>query len=165
MRAGDVITRICDLPVTSQLDLERALLGRKAGDSVPVTILRAGAEERLELPLAAVREQALSVEERCWLELGLRVESVPSVKVQKLQSRYRGGLIVQEVRSDGPAADQGIRVGDILVGLHVWETITSDNVAYVLDKAREDNLGPIKFYVLRGRETLFGHLTGDTLRR
>ncbi|MFY8221253.1 MAG: trypsin-like peptidase domain-containing protein [Pirellulales bacterium] len=165
MRAGDVITRICDLPVTSQLDLERALLGRKAGDSVPVTILRAGAEERLELPLAAVREQVLSVEERCWLELGLRVESVPSVKVQKLQSRYRGGLIVQEVRSDGPAADQGIRVGDILVGLHVWETITSDNVAYVLDKAREDNLGPIKFYVLRGRETLFGHLTGDTLRR
>ena len=72
---------------------------------------------------------------------------------------------MQEVRSDGPAADQGIRVGDILVGLHVWETITSDNVAYVLDKAREDNLGPIKFYVLRGRETLFGHLTGDTLRR
>jgi serine protease Do len=51
------------------------------------------------------------------------------------------------------------------VGLHVWETISTENVAYVLDKAREDNLGPIKFYVLRGRETLFGHLTSDTIRR
>ncbi|MFM8497726.1 MAG: trypsin-like peptidase domain-containing protein, partial [Planctomycetia bacterium] len=129
VKAGDVITRICDLPVCSQLDLERALLGRKVGDSVPVTVLRAGAEERLELPLAAVREQVVSVDDRCWLELGLRVEQMPSAKVQKLQSRYRGGLLVQEVRSDGPAADQGIRVGDILVGLHVWETISVDNVA------------------------------------
>jgi len=165
VKAGDVITRICDLPVASQLDLERALLGRKAGECVPVTVLRAGAEERLELSLAAARPIAASVEERCWLELGLRVEAVPQAKVQRLQSRYRGGLAVLEVRSDGPATEQGIRVGDILVGLHVWETISVDNVTYVLDKAREDNLGPIKFYVLRGRETLFGHLTSDTLRR
>jgi Mg-chelatase subunit ChlD len=35
----------------------------------------------------------------------------------------------------------------------------------LLDKAREDNLGQLKFYVLRGRETLFGHLTSDTIRR
>ncbi|NBT13191.1 MAG: PDZ domain-containing protein [Planctomycetia bacterium] len=165
VRAGDVITRIGDLPVASQLDLERALLGHKAGDSVPVTIQRAGAEERLELALAAARSLALSVEERCWQELGLRLESVPAARVQKLQSRYRGGLLVREVRADGPAADQGIHAGDILVGLHVWETVSPDNVTYVLDKAREDNLGPIKFYVLRGRETLFGHLTGDTIRR
>ncbi|NBW95224.1 MAG: PDZ domain-containing protein [Planctomycetia bacterium] len=165
VKAGDVITRVCDLPVASQLDLERALLGRKAGDSVPVTVLRAGAEERLDLPLAAARDLSLTVEERCWLELGLRVEAVPLARVQKLQSRYRGGLLVREVRDDGPATEQGIRAGDILVGLHVWETITGDNVVYVLDKAREDNLGPLKFYVLRGRETLFGHLTSDTLRR
>jgi len=72
---------------------------------------------------------------------------------------------VTDVRDGGPAADQGIRVGDILVGLHVWETITVDNVLYVLEKAREDNLGQLKFYVLRGRETLFGHLTSDTMLR
>ncbi|NDC53095.1 MAG: PDZ domain-containing protein [Planctomycetia bacterium] len=165
VRAGDVITRVCDLPVASQLDLERAMLGRKAGDSVAVTVLRAGAEERLELPLAPARQLSLSVAERCWLELGLRVEPMAAAKVQKLQARYRGGLSVLEVRADGPAADQGIRQGDILVGLHVWETISSDNVVYVLDKAREENLGPLKFYVLRGRETLFGHLTSDTIRR
>jgi len=165
VKAGDVITRICDLPVTSQLDLERALIGHKAGDSVPLTISRAGAEENLELSLASARHLSLSIDERCWQELGLRVEHVPATKVQKLQARYRGGLLVKEVRDNGPAADQGIRDGDILVGLHVWETISTENVTYVLDKAREDNLGPLKFYVLRGRETLFGHLTSETLRR
>jgi serine protease Do len=90
---------------------------------------------------------------------------MPAPKVQKLQARYRGGLLVKEVRSGGPASDQGIRSGDVLVGLHVWETVSVDNITYVLDKAREDNLGPLKFYVLRGRETLFGHLTSDTIRR
>ncbi|MFO0191298.1 MAG: trypsin-like peptidase domain-containing protein [Planctomycetia bacterium] len=165
MRAGDVITRIGELPVTSQLDIERAMLGHKAGDSVALTVTRSGAIERIELPLAAARQLSMSIDERCWLELGLRVETMPAPKVQKLQARYRGGLLVKEVRSGGPAADQGIRGGDVLVGLHVWETVSVENISYVLDKAREDNLGPLKFYVLRGRETLFGHLTSDTIRR
>ena len=141
------------------------MLGHKAGDCISLTLSRSGAEEQIELPLAAARHLAMSIEDRSWLELGLRTEPMAATKVQKLQTRYRGGLLVKEVRGDGPAADQGIRAGDILVGLHIWETISSENITYVLDKAREENLGPIKFYVLRGRETLFGHLTSDTIRR
>jgi serine protease Do len=165
VRAGDLITSIGDLPVQSQLDIERAMLGHKVGDSVPVTVLRAGAEERIELALAEARQMNLSIEERCWQELGLRISQVPAARVQKLQARYRGGLQVSEIREGGPAAEQGIKSGDILVGLHVWETISPENIGFVLDKAHEENLGPIKFYVLRGRETLFGHLTSDIIRR
>ena len=165
VRAGDVITRIADVSVSSQLDVERAMLGRKAGESVLVSVSRDGEETNIAVPLAAARPQPLSQGERCWHELGLKVEPMAAAKVQRLQSRYRGGLLVTGVRGGGPAGDQGIREGDILVGLHVWETISPDNIVYVLDKAREDNLGQLKFYVLRGRETLFGHLTSDTIRR
>jgi serine protease Do len=165
MKAGDLITRVADTPVVRQLDIERALLGRKAGESVSVTVLRAGAEERIELPLAAMKRDAGSVEDRCWREFGLRLQPLAAGKVQKMQSRYRGGMLVTEIRPGGPATEQGIREGDILVGLHVWETITADNVGYILDKAEEEHLNPIKFYVLRGRETLFGHIVSDTVRR
>jgi serine protease Do len=130
-----------------------------------VTVLRAGAEERIELPLAAMKRDAGSVEDRCWREFGLRLQPLAVGKVQKMQSRYRGGMLVTEIRPGGPATEQGIREGDILVGLHVWETITADNVGYILDKAEEEHLNPIKFYVLRGRETLFGHIVSDTVRR
>jgi serine protease Do len=160
-----VITRIADVSVTSQLDVERAMLGRKAGESVLVSVNRGGEETKIAVPLAAARPQQMTQVERCWHELGLKVEPMAAAKVQRLQSRYRGGLLVTGVRGGGPAGDQGIREGDILVGLHVWETISPDNIVYVLDKAREDNLGQLKFYVLRGRETLFGHLTSDTIRR
>jgi serine protease Do len=165
MRAGDLIKRIGDVAVTHQLDIERALLGRKPGERVPVTVVRAGAEEQVEMSLAARQRDMVSVDERCWREVGLRLEPLPAASVQKLQSRYRGGLLVAEVRPDGPAAEQGIRKGDILVGLHVWETIELDNMVYILDRAEQDHLNPIKFYVLRGRETLFGHIVSDTIRR
>jgi serine protease Do len=165
VKAGDVIVRVGDVAVVRQFDIERALLGRKAGEAVPVTVVRAGAEERLTLPLASVRRDAESIDERSWRELGVRLAATPSAKVQKLQSQYRGGLSVVEVRPDGPAAEQGIRQGDILVGLHIWETIAPDNIAYILDKADDEHLNPIKFYVLRGRETLFGHIVSDTVMR
>ncbi|MFM1903730.1 MAG: hypothetical protein RLZZ440_1630 [Planctomycetota bacterium] len=165
MRAGDLITRVGDTPVTHQLDIERALLGRKPGEKVPVTVVRAGAQEQIELPLVAVRSDTTSLADRCWREIGVRFEPVQAAAVQKLQSRYRGGLLVTDVRDEGPAAEQGIRKGDILVGLHVWETIAPDNIAYILEKAEQEHLNPIKFYVLRGRETLFGHLVSDTIRR
>ena len=165
VRAGDLITRIGDVRVARPFDIERGLLGHKAGDAVPVTVMRAGAEERISLPLAAVRRECMPVEERCWRELGVRVQAIPAAKVQKLQSRYRGGLTVTELRPGGPAAEQGIREGDILVGLHIWETIALDNVSYILDKAAEEHLNPIKFYVLRGPETLFGHIVSDTVLR
>jgi serine protease Do len=165
MRAGDVIKRVGDQAVTSQLDIERALLGRKPGERVPVLLARSGGEEQIQLALAAAPHQSRSLEDRCWDQLGIRLDGMPASSVRKLQARYRGGLLVTDVRPDGPAAAQGIRAGDILVGLHVWETIAADNVAYILDRADEDQLGPLKFYILRGRDTLFGHITSDTLRR
>ena len=133
VRAGDLITQVGDLAITRQLDIERALLGRKPGDRVPVTVVRAGAEERVEILLAAMQRDAVPLEQRCWREVGLRLELQAAASVQKLQSRYRGGLLVAEVREGGPAAEQGIRPGDILVGLHVWETISLDNLTDILD--------------------------------
>ena len=165
VRAGDLITRIGDVSVSRQLDVERALIGHKPGDSVAVTVVRAGATERVDLSLAEVRRDRESIDDRCWREIGVRLQVTPAGKVQKLQSRYRGGLMVTEVREGGPAFEQGIRDGDILVGLHVWETIAIDNISYILDKADAEHLNPIKFYVLRGRETLFGHIVSDTVRR
>jgi serine protease Do len=165
VKAGDRITRIGELAVARQLDVERALIGHKAGESIPVTMVRSGGEEQIELSLAEVSRDTESLDDRCWAEIGLRLQPAPAAKVQKLQARYRGGLVVTAVREGGPAAEQGIQEGDILVGLHVWETIAPDNVSYILDKAIEEHLNPIKFYVLRGRETLFGHMVSDTVRR
>ena len=165
MRAGDIVLRVGDKSVTSQLDIERALLGRKAGEIVAVTITREGGEENLSLALAKAKKQKATASERSWEQLGLRLAPAVPATVQQLQPRYRGGLLVQEVRFGSPASEKGIRPGDILVGLHIWETVKPDNVSYILDQIKSDELEKVKFYILRGRDTLFGHLTSDTILR
>jgi serine protease Do len=165
VREGDIILRVGDQAVASQLDIERAMLGHKAGEVVAVTVTREGSEEQLQLSLAKARRQLASAPERSWEQLGLRVSPAASDMVRQLQPRYRGGLLVQEVRFGSPASNKGIRPGDILVGLHIWETLTPDNVSFILDQIETDQMTSVKFYILRGRDTLFGHIASDTILR
>ena len=62
------------------------------------------------------------------------------------------------VRPASPAARQGVRPGDLLVGLHKWETSSFADLAYILKEPNLAVKNSVKFYVLRGDETLYGHL-------
>ncbi|MEX2285565.1 MAG: M56 family metallopeptidase [Planctomycetaceae bacterium] len=74
---------------------------------------------------------------------------------------FRGGLELDFVDPNGPAGKAGIRDGDILVGLGKWETSTFANAIYVLRDAKINPKEPLKFYVLRKGQVLFGHLNFD----
>jgi serine protease Do len=65
---------------------------------------------------------------------------------------------VLDVRADSPAAQQGIRRGDVLVGMHVWETISLENIAYILERDDLSKLDSVVFYIVRGSDTLYGHM-------
>jgi serine protease Do len=149
LKQGDVITSIGDSRVVRALDVERALLSRQAGDEVSVSVERNQKKLTLNLVLASCSPT--------WDLLGLQLESIPAKQFQQYHSRYRGGLSVSDVRANSPAAKQGIRRGDILVGMHVWETVSLDNVTYILARPDFAELDPLKFYILRGNETLYGH--------
>ena len=42
--------------------------------------------------------------------------------------------------------------------MHVWETISKDNVLFVLNHADFEDFQPLKFFILRGDETLYGFM-------
>ena len=158
LAAGDVVTTVDGRKIERLLDLERTLLGRKPGESVEFAFRRRGESAKLPLHLAALLAGGTSADDRAWLALGLRLESLSAQKFRRGNSRYRGGLAVTEVRPDGPAAGQGICRGDVLVGMHIWETISLDNVTYILNRSDLMDLQPVKFYILRGEQTLYGHM-------
>jgi serine protease Do len=119
-----------------------------------------------DLTLAALPSKATDPSDATWEMLGLKLQPIaPQQFKQQYQSRYRGGLTVVAVRPDGPAAKQGIRRGDVLVGMHIWETVSLDNVEYVLNRSDFTEFEPVKFYILRGSETLYGHLPVSLQRR
>jgi serine protease Do len=180
LQSGDVITRAGSLDVVDMADFERAMLGRRSGESVTIEVDRDGTAQSLDLALSSLapRQQvALTTstpasagnieqqpviraqsEDRTWSLLGLRLTVLSDREKPLVSPRYRGGMKVTEVRSGSPAAVSGIRSGDILVGLHVWETISSENIEYVVTHPQLISFNPLKFYILRGSETLYGFL-------
>jgi serine protease Do len=158
LEPGDVVRSVKNIDVHRQLDLERALLDAESGDSISVNIQRNGQPLEVKLVLAAVPPSVDSPGDRYWRTLGLKFEPVSEVQLRDLGSSYKGGLRVTAVRSDSPAALQGIRLGDVLVGMHKWETVSLENISYILNRPDLQQAGKVKFYVVRGAETLYGHL-------
>lgn len=156
--AGDVVTEVDRTTIRRALDFERHLLDRRGGDEVDLAVRRDGERLRLQMVLGGAGLGDSTVSELAWDVLGMRLSPVPDASFRRFRSRYRGGLKVVGVRPDSPAAQQGIRYGDVLVGMHKWETVSLDNLAFILETDIVRESQPIKFYVLRGGETLFGHL-------
>ncbi len=156
--AGDVVTQVQGQSVHRWMDFERALLDSSAGDEISVRIERKGSEEDLSLSIAKARPVSQKMNDLAWDVLGLQLAPVPHRDFRRLTSQYRGGLKIVSVRVNGPAAKQGIRSGDVLVGMHEWETISLENVSYILSRSGSQKLHPLKFYILRGHNTLFGYL-------
>jgi serine protease Do len=148
LQPGDVICRVDDQTICNSLDFERALLGRKPNDKLNVVVKREGQDKSAELVLRgpATGNSALDV---VWKRLGMKLNPAKVETVHRVNGQLQGGLLVVDVSSDGPAARSGIQRGDILIGLHTWETLSIDNVMYVLNHPEAATFGPLKFFVIR----------------
>ncbi|MEO1495609.1 MAG: trypsin-like peptidase domain-containing protein [Planctomycetota bacterium] len=180
VKVGDKLERVGEMRVERALDLERGLLGRRVGDATPVTVSRGG--RRVDLRLALARRgrgvapvQAAGAvagserDEATWQVLGLELETEPRKTFNSLNTKYRGGMRVVDVRTNSAAARKGIRSGDILVGMHRWETASQSDIEYIIANNSLAKMPAVKFYVLRDGDTLYGEMAvaaaGKTVRR
>ncbi|MBX3441084.1 MAG: trypsin-like peptidase domain-containing protein [Planctomyces sp.] len=174
---GDVVVRVGSTAVVDGADFERAFLDRKATEKLAVVVSRGGRQESVDLELAGLRpENATAARQavpstlptatpapsgvradRVWEHLGLRTNPIQKNDARISGLPYQGGMLITEVRRDSPAAQNGIKRGDILVGLHSFETVKENDVLYVLNLPDFKDLATLKFYIVRDRETLFGH--------
>ena len=75
--------------------------------------------------------------------------------------KYNGGLLVQNVRANSPAARQGIQNGDILLGILRWETLSLENVIFVLEQPEIRRAEQVKFLLVRNGKVMLGHFSGS----
>jgi len=159
VQKGDVISAVDGVDVRRALDFYRAFLDRKPKEQAQLSILRDDEPLTADLVLADAKDAGRKTGNQAWDVLGLQLESIPAEEFSnRYNTRYRGGLLVAAVRPGSPADNQGIRHGDVLVGMHIWETVSLENVAYVVKRPDFAELNPVKFFILRGSETLYGYL-------
>lgn len=185
-KSGDIIIHAGTVSVVDRADFERALLGHAPGEEVEVVVQRDGVEsdETLTLVLSERKtphsvtsagavyrannsenvqnkpaEPQATENEKIWQALGVKLEKLPEADTRLATTDYHGGMTVADVRAGSPADKSTIRKGDILVGLHLWETIKQDDILFVLNHANRASFNPVKFYVYRNGNTWYGNFT------
>ncbi len=158
-KVGDVIEQVDDIAVLTSIDFERGLIEKPAGAKIPVKVKRGGTATDLELVLQPGVKAPVGAADAVWKKLGVKVAPVGAETVAKANPQLRGGLQVVDVAAGGVAATAGIQKGDVLVGLHLWETLNLDNVTFVLNHKDLNTFLPLKYFVARDGKLKDGLIT------
>jgi serine protease Do len=160
-KAGDVVLQMGDIKVACSYDVERAFLDHKNGDAIAVVVRRHEQEQKLELVLGGAERllRPASTLDMAWTKLGVQLAPIAPDQVTRVNRQLHGGLEIVNVQADGVAAKAGLKKGDILVGLHQWETLSLENVTYVLSHPELATFNPMSFYILRGGQVRRGNLS------
>ncbi len=170
IQRGDLLQRIGTVDIQRPMDVERAFLGRRAGEKIAVVVRRNKETVHLNLTLANYpggRKVAKSssspvtstLGDATWDALGMALEQAPRSELRKSGVAYQGGMKVVAVRPGSSAAQQGVREGDILVRMHRWKVDSLRDVRYIVERADTlSRTGEVKFYIVRGNDTFYGHM-------
>ncbi|WP_442509118.1 trypsin-like peptidase domain-containing protein [Novipirellula sp. SH528] len=163
LKPGDRVVRVGSQPVDDRLDFALAMLNASPGDQLEFAVERGGQQidlaMRTEQPPASA---ASTTEDLAWSRIGIQVRPVAESTIRRLNTRmrtkYRGGLYIAGVRPGSPADQQGITTGDVLLGIHGWQTSNMADLAGILEHPDMQRGPKAKFYIVRREQTLFGHL-------
>jgi serine protease Do len=156
LEPGDVILRFDNKAVSSSADLPRIVGSTKPGKQVSVEILRKGNSKVLNIVLGEMPieqdEVVASAKPPAKTEankLGLILREL--TPQQKRSINGRNGLLVVESRA--PAAQAGIRRGDVILGLNNSEVQSLEQFNQLL--AAVPSGKTVALLVLRGGNTLY----------
>lgn len=162
MKPGDRVVRVGSQPVNDRLDFALAMLEIPAGEALQMAVERSG--KRIDLAMKAEdvrRSGRTSVGNLAWSVLGIQAKTVADSTMRrlntKMRTKYRGGLYITSVRPGSPADDQGIATGDVLLGIHGWQTSSMKDLAGILEHPDIQRGPRAKFFIVRREQTLFGH--------
>src|SRR5215471_16774036 len=118
LQRGDVIVGFNGHSVQDSTELPRMVAALAPGTKVPVDVLRSGKKQAISVTLGTLEEekeasakpQTSNAEE----SLGLQVEAITPDLARSLRLDNAKGVVVSQVAPESPAAEAGIRRGDIV---------------------------------------------------
>ena len=162
LKPGDRVVRVGSQPVDDRLDFALAMLSVYPGDELELEIERGGRRLGLAMKTELRSNQSRTIADLAWEVIGVRAKPVAETMMRRLNTRmrtkYRGGLYITAVRPGSPAEQQGMLPGDVLLGIHGWQTASMNDLAGILEHPDIQRGPRAKFYLVRREQTLFGHM-------
>ena len=125
VQAGDVITQVNEQDVADSRDLTRRIGAMAPKDTVRLTLMRNGAAKKLSATLEERDAKTLAQAEGGDTDespstglLGMGLKTVNPKEAKALGVPAGKGLLVTGVEPDSPAADAGLRRGDVILEMN-----------------------------------------------
>jgi serine protease Do len=160
VRPGDVITQFNGQPVESGRDLSRAVAAIKPGSQVPVTVIRDGAPQELTISIGQRQEErsqqaATGAADDGGRRLGVALAPLPEeVRRQLGLEPGASGVLIQRIAPNSPAAEIGLREGDVILSANNQPVSSPSDVANAWAEAQRQKK-PILLRVRREGQSLF----------
>lgn len=156
LEAGDVITKFDGKAIVSSTDLPRAVGAAKPGKTVQVEVLRKGSEKTLNVLVGDMPTDQTEVTSTNKPSakpevnrIGLLLKEPTPQQKKKLNGK--NGLLV--IDAQGPAAQAGVRRGDVILGLNNTEVQSLEQFNKQLSGFAVGKT--VALLVLRGENTLY----------
>ncbi len=116
IKTGDVIVNINGKPIETSHDLMGIVATLTVGKPVEVKALRDGAVKTFMVVIAERKDtkETAQGEKREEGHFGLAVQDITPQIAQSLGLKDKSGVIVSDIEDDSPAAEAGIKTGDVI---------------------------------------------------
>jgi serine protease Do len=155
IQRGDVIVSYDGREVREMNELPMMVGSTPVGREVEVEILRKGRKKVIEVEIGKLNEEMETKEEpsESRSDLGMRVEEITPELAQKLNLSEQSGLVVVDVDPSSPAAEAGIRPGDLILEVDQKEVDSLDQYWDAISGYNEGDT--VLFLIRRGGNTLY----------
>jgi membrane-associated protease RseP (regulator of RpoE activity) len=136
IKAGDVITAVDGASIGSLADLQKALSGKKSGDTVTVSIDRNGSKQDLKVTLGSPVRSPSGANIASRAILGVSVANVDDAAKQKYSLNTTDGALITNVNSGGPADKAGLKVGDLITSVNGTAVKNADDLQNAIKNSK-----------------------------
>ncbi len=164
IKAGDVITAFNGKPVESGRDLSRAVAGLKPGTQASITVVRNGTTQEFAVTVGQRQEEQRaetgSPDSPDGKRFGLALSPIPEAARGQLGLEPgTAGVLIQRVEPNSPAAESGLKSGDVIVAANNAPVVAPADVANAWSESLRQKK-PILLRVKREDQYLFVAVTG-----
>jgi len=163
IRNGDIILKFNDQDVKEMKSLPRVVAETDINKQVPVTVWRDGKEVTLQVTVGELPEEQQAAaavvpdkpaEAQKTLELsalGLTLSAItPDARDKFSIAQDQKGVLITDVGQGTPAADRGLKAGDVIVEVQQEEVSTPSDVQDRVEKVKKAGRGSVLMLVQSG---------------
>ena len=116
IKVGDIIRSVDGKAISNANDLRNTIGLKRSGDTVELEVLRDGKKRKLKAQLG---EQAVAVQVSAMdIHPGLQGAELETLDASSPQFSGEAGVLVATVEAGSPAAQRGLRAGDVIIGVN-----------------------------------------------